>query len=281
MTDTTFKQFSYHLLHAIRDNKKPLIDELPAATLSNEEFAQREPLRRLINAMFQFEKFARGAQPALASVYEAKHFTLKASRTDLHPYSDCLNFVNKAGHMANHVVKLMVDCQGLLVGPIWQEFLSMKGTHPGGFRDIVHELIRQDLLPKLVEEFPGFSAYFPSTGVLKMGFRKGAAVKNAEQFFVVIIREGKTIQEQIDQVNRLCAEIIGFARAAAENPANWPSEEELLELERASREQEAFAAEAKEVHVLMAEIYQTLRPEQKALLQRHPSEVARFVAYTE
>lgn len=281
MTVTT-KSFAYHLLQAIRANKKALIAELPAATLSNEEFMQREPMHRLINAMFQFEKFARGSQQSLAYLYEPKHFTLAAEQIGYkHSYSTYLTFVNKASDMANHVVKLMVDAQALLLGPTWQEFLSMQGMHFNGFRDVVWEILRNDQLPNLVKAFPGFSASFPNTCVLQMAFEKGAAVKKAEQFFVVILGDGKTLQEQIDEVNRLCAEITGFARAAAENPVNWPSEDELLERERQAREKEEQAAEAKQAQGLMAEIYQTLRPDQQALLKKYPSAVARFLSYAE
>lgn len=59
MTDTSF---SFRLFQAIRANKKGLLAALPTpATYANND-SQAKALQSLINAMFAFEKYARGAR---------------------------------------------------------------------------------------------------------------------------------------------------------------------------------------------------------------------------
>jgi len=263
---TTRKSFAFRLFHAIRANKKALIAELPLYRPNSKNHEQNEALRGLIDAMFEFEKYCRGAQPALAEVRNDKCFTLnkKQKANGVHIYSCHLDFIIKASNMASHVLKLMVDCQNQLKGSTWELFLSLEGAFVSGYRDVIWEIIRKDRLPALVKATPGFSAKFPDTSVLKMEFKNGNAVKKVEEFFVIHIPEGKTVAEQIVQATKLCEDIMSFANKAVKDLTNWPTPAD------------ARSADVQDVHNILWQAYRGLPVQQQALLQKYPDEASHF-----
>jgi len=275
MTNNTVESFAYRLFKAIRANKKALLAARPTLPMFAENYEQCRELQFLIDAMFRFEKFARGSQKALAGSYEAKHFTRGEKRSDRNPFNDFQNFSNATAGMANQIVVRMLECQGMLAGAFWQQMLSIEGLHAGGFNRVAYVHIRAQL-PGLVTAVQqrsgqGFSASFDDTFTLKMDFVNGAAVNKLEQRFPTRIVEGKTwptLEQQIVQVNQQWTEIKHFAREASKTPSNWPT---LLD----SRN-----AEVQSVNGLLTQFYRGLRPEQKALLQKYPAEVNQFFSHT-
>jgi hypothetical protein len=269
MTDT--KSFAYRLFKAIHANKKALLAARPTVPMFADNYSQCRELQFLIDAMFRFEKFARGSQVALAGAYVPKNFTLKFKRQGfVHPHNDYLNFVRAAANMAENVVARMLECQSMLVGAFWQQMLSIEGMHNGGFNRVAREHVHARL-PGLTTAIrqrtgPGFSVSFPDTFILKMEFVNGAAVNKREEPFPMPNVEGKTLEQQIVRVNQYWTEIKHFAREAAKTPTNWPS---LLD----SRN-----VELQSISDLVASFHRGLRPEQKALLRKHPDEASRFFA---
>jgi hypothetical protein len=266
MTDN--QSFAYRLFKAIRANKKALLAARPTVPMFAENYEQCRELQFLIDAMFRFEKFARGAQKALAGSYEPSNFTRNAKSRDRKSYVDFQNFVSTAAGMANQIVVRMLECQSLLTGAFWQEMLSIEGVHNGGFNRVAYVHIRARL-PGLVtavqqRSAPGFSASFDDKFILKMEFVNGAAVNKLEQYFPTPNVEGKTLEEQIVVMNRYWTELKHFAREAGKTPANWPS---LLD----SRN-----VELQSINDLMSRIHRSLQPEQKALLRKYPDEASRF-----
>lgn len=266
----THESFAYRLFHAIRKNKKALISERPSFDdRSASGFAQREALLRVVQEMFQFEKFARGNQQALAGVTDSKHFTQSYKRPGLRVYNSHLNFVNQASSMANRIVLLMLNCQSLLLGPTWQQFLSLEGMPDSGVRKVILEHIRYHRLSSLVNGAgdragQDFSVSFAETFHLKMEFKTGSAVKNVEQFFAMPSLEGKSIEEQIVGINRYWTDIKMFAREASKEPRNWPTLSDSRDVD------------VQRVKYMLDQFYRGLQPSQKALIQKHPEEVSRF-----
>lgn len=272
MSNTTPKSFTYRLFHAIRSNKKALLAELArVAEATGGDAAQRDTLRLVLNAMFRFEMYARGAQKALAGERDAKYFTPKARNAD-HPHVCFLNFSQHASWRAHKIVELMLNCQSLLVGPTWQAILSIEGMNNAGFRDVLQPHVR-DRIAGLVTAVrqrsdAGFSAAFTDLNFLKMEFRNGAAVKKVEQHFPLPNVEGETLEEQIVRVNAYWTLVKHVAREAAKDPANWPSLDD-------SRNEEVGTIKA-----LLAQFHRGLRPEQKALFRKYPDEVKAFFSHT-
>lgn len=245
MTPVTQSSFAYRLFHAIRNNKKGLIAEQPALSLSDSPgYEQREALRRLINAMFLFEKQCRGDQKALADF-------------DAHP--------EFGEHRARQLVKMMLDCQSSLFGSVWQEIMGIEGLSVSSFETVAHEHIRYDRLPGVVSVFPGFKATFERPFTLKMTFTNGAAVRTLDERFHVPSLEGISLEVQIVRLNSYWLQVKHFAREAAKSPANWPS---LFDSENTEKAQ---------VAKLLKNMFRGISDEQTALLRKHRSEVSNFL----
>lgn len=268
MTDN--KSFAYRLFKAIRANKKALLAARPTLPMFADNYSQCRELQFLIDAMFRFEKFARGAQKALAGSYEPSNFTRNAKSRDRKTDIDFQNFVSTAGGMANQIVVRMLDCQSMLVGAFWQQMLSLEGLNADSFTRVAGKHVRTRL-PGLMtavrqRSASGFSASFDDTFVLRMAFENGAAVNKQAQHFPPPKVEGLTLEQQIVQTNQYWTEIKHFAREAAKTPTNWPT---LLD----SRN-----VELQSINDLMSSFHRSLRPEQKALLRKYPDEASRFFA---
>lgn len=225
MTDKPFRGFDYRLCQAIRNNKKALLAELPPPSLPGSlGHQQHEPLRRLIDAMFQFEKYARGAQQALGGVHVRKHFTCKAGLNHLSPYFDALPFLRKSLSMAHHVVRLMLECDGLLSSPTWQAILSIQGMHEGGFQDVMHPYVRNDRLPEVVKALPGISASFLPTNVLRLEFTLGGeGVKTLSRHFVCNRIGNLTLEQQLVPLHQYWTDMKHFILEVAKDPQDWPT----------------------------------------------------------
>jgi hypothetical protein len=269
---TTSKSFAYRLFQAIRANKKALIAEVPLYRPNSKNHAQNEAMRGLLDAMFIFEKFCRGAQPALADERNDAYFTLavKKQEAGVDLYNCHLDFNIKASSLANQVVTHMVGCRDQLRAPIWRVFLSMEGTHASGFRDVVRDILRNDQLPRLAERFPGVSAAFSDTSHLMMEFKAGPSVKRAEEFFVVHVPEGKTVKEQIVRIAALCSNIVEFATKAACDRSSWPTQVRWPTLE------DARNAELEDVNNMLAQFYKGLPWYRRELLRKHPEAAKTF-----
>lgn len=272
MTDNTIESFAFRLFKAIRANKKAIIEARPTLPMYADNYSQCQELASLIDALFSFEKYARGAQKALAGAYAANHFTQGRKCRDQNPDNDYQNFLQMTAGMANGIVRRMLDCQSLLVGSTWQRLLTLEGMHNGDFNSVAYGHINSRL-PGLMTAIrqrsaQGFSVSFPGTFILKMEFVNGAAVNKREEQFPMPNVEGKTLEQQIVRLNQYWTEIKHFAREMAKTPTNWPS---LLD----SRN-----VELQNVTGLLTQFYRGLRPEQKALLQKYPAEVNQFFSQT-
>jgi len=263
---TIFKSFAYRLFHAIRANKKALIAEVPLYRPNSKNHEQNEAMRGLLDAMFTFEKFCRGSQPALADERNDAYFTLavKKQEVDVDVHNCYLDFILKASSLANNVQKHLVGCRELLRAPVWQVFLTMEGNHASGFRDVVHDILRNDQLPRLAARFPGLSAEFTDTSHLKMQFKAGPSVKTAEEFFVIRVSEGKTVKEQIARAATLCGNIVEFATKAACDRSSWPTQV------RWPTAEDALQAEVSDVNNVLSQFYKSLPWHHQELLRRHP-----------
>lgn len=267
MTDN--KSFAYRLFKAIRANKRKLLAARPDLPMYADNYKDCEALQSLIDAMFSFEKFARGSQTALAGEYVSKNFTLKyRKRGNQHPHNDYLNFVKEAKERAEAVVAHMLNCQSMLVGSFWQEMLSLEGLESTSFNRVARSyvLVRLPGLRTAVRQrsVGGFSVSFTETFILEMEFANGAAVNKQKHPFPVPNMEGKTLEQQIAQMNLYWTEIKHCAREASKSPANWPT---LLDSKK---------VELDDVKDMLTRFYRGLRPEQKALIQKYPDEVKQF-----
>jgi hypothetical protein len=270
--NSTANSFAFRLFQAIRANKKALVAEVPLYRPNSKNHVQNEAMRGLLDAMFAFEKFCRGAQPALADKRNDAYFTLGVKKqeasVDLH---NChLDFVIKASNLANQVQKHLVNCLELLRAPVWQVFLSMEGNHASGFRDVVRDILRNDQLPQLAGRFPGVSAEFSDSSHLKMEFKAGPSVKTADEFFFVHVHEGKTVKEQIVRIAAMCGNITQFAIKAACDRSSWPMQT------RWPTAEDAHNAEVGDVNHLLSQFYKSLPWHRQELLRRHPDAAKAF-----
>jgi hypothetical protein len=260
MTD---KSFAYHLFQAIRVNKKGLLAARPTPSMCAENKSQVEALQNLVNALFGFEKYARGAQQALAGVNEKKFFTPKSCGRSYYQ-GGFQSFRDQADRYALHIVRRILNCQSHLVGATWEAILSVDGMSTAAFCEVARLHIVYDRFPTVFNAFPGLSVSFAHTNILELTFKHGAAEKRLAEHFLMPACHGMTLGEQISCLNQYWARMKHFVRDAAKDPRNWPTLED-------SRKEEV----ARVQHVL-SRFYRELRQEDQALLQKYPEEVSRF-----
>lgn len=264
MTDTSF---AYRLFQAIRANKKALLAARPTPAMYADNDSQAKALQSLINAMFGFEKYARGAQKALAGVNEKKFFTPKSCGRSYYQ-GGFQNFRDQADRYALHIVRRILNCQSLLVGATWEAILSVDGMSTAEFCDVARVHIVYDRFPTVVNAFPGLSAALPQTNILDLTFKHGAAEKSMGEPFIMPACQGMSLGEQLGCLNQYWARMKHFIRDAAKEPRNWPTLED-------SRKEEVARVQS-----VLTRFYRDLRQEDQVLLQKYPEEVNRFFKTT-
>jgi hypothetical protein len=264
MTD---KSFAYRLFQAIRANKKALLAARPTPSMYADNDSQAKALQSLINAMFGFEKFARGAQKALAGVNEKKFFTPKTCGRSYYQ-EGFQSFRGQADRYAINIVRRILNCQSLLVGPTWEALLDVDGMSTAEFSDVARVHIVYDRFPAVFNAFPGLSLSFPLTNILELTFKHGAAEKRLAEHFVMPAGQGMALREQLGCLNQYWARMKHFVRDAAKDPSNWPTLED-------SRKEEVAR-----VQYVLSKFHRELRQEDQVLLQKYPEEVNRFFKNT-